>query len=378
MEKLLPIDGTSYKLNKDALVVRFKERVKILSSAVLNGGLRETSAIVNLHVDRDFYCADPVGFMKKAVQSLVLPENTVGLMTAVDVRNLAISTKAIGKLKVSALVTAGISYPATAGDKAIAELSPGTINAILLVDGNLTDSCMVNSIATIAQAKAVALRRLDIRSRFPSMAATGTTTDALALACTGRGDEIHYAGLATNLGIAIGDTVAKAVENAIGKQEKLTRSRPLIKRLEERKITIDDLVKAGLEIWIPSPEIKSPRIIKNLLRQGLLSNLGDANVSSLVIGAMKLQEEGELGLIPGLSVEDFLSDSVALLADESIGIAISDYIGGTRGVHNFHYYDRKKPGILKKLGPFLDDAMAGLIAGTMSQIFSSRTSRGHQ
>lgn len=378
MEKLLPIDGTSYKLNKDALVVRFKERVKIISSAVLNGGLQETSAIVNLHVDRDFYCADPLGFMKNAVQSLVLPENTVGLMTAVDVRNLAISTKAIGKLKVSALVTAGISYPATVGDKAIAELSPGTINAILLVDGNLTDSCMVNSIATIAQAKAVALRRLDIRSRFSGMVATGTTTDALALACTGRGDEIHYAGLATNLGIAIGYTVAKAVENAIRKQERLTRGRPLIKRLEERKITINDLVKAGVEIWIPSREIKSPISVESLLREGLLSNLGDANVSSLVIGAMKLQEEGELGLIPGLSVEDFLSDSVALLADESIGIAISDYIGGTRGVHNFHYYDRKKPGILKKLGPFLDDAMAGLIAGTMSQIFSSRTSRRHQ
>jgi phosphatidylglycerophosphatase A len=51
-------------------------------------------------------------------------------------------------------------------------------------------------------------------------------------------------------------------------------------------------------------------------------------------------------------------------------MAIAECIGGTYARFEFTRYDQKKPGILAKLGPFLDDAVAGLIAGCTSRLYS--------
>ncbi|MDD1659376.1 MAG: hypothetical protein LUP92_03935 [Methanomicrobiales archaeon] len=51
-------------------------------------------------------------------------------------------------------------------------------------------------------------------------------------------------------------------------------------------------------------------------------------------------------------------------------MAIAEYIGGTCARFEFTRYDQKKPGILSGLGPFLDDAVAGLIAGCTSRLYS--------
>jgi len=45
--------------------------------------------------------------------------------------------------------------------------------------------------------------------------ATGTTTDAIVIACTGRGRLLPYAGAATDLGFLVGRTVYRAVAQGI-------------------------------------------------------------------------------------------------------------------------------------------------------------------
>jgi alpha-ribazole phosphatase CobZ len=62
-------------------------------------------------------------------------------------------------------------------------------------------------------------------------------------------------------------------------------------------------------------------------------------------------------------------DPVYILSDELIGMSIAEYIGGKKALFNFVRYDQIKPGILKNLGVFLDDAIAGLIAGCMTKLF---------
>lgn len=132
MKIALPMEGVICRLEDEALIVLFKEPVKVLSSAILNGGLRKTAAIVNKHVSRNFCDQDPQGFLKKAIQGLGLPHETIGLMTAVDIRNSAAVSKTDSGLKVSALVTAGLSWPIAAGDKNTPDSSSsGTINIIL-------------------------------------------------------------------------------------------------------------------------------------------------------------------------------------------------------------------------------------------------------
>jgi alpha-ribazole phosphatase CobZ len=113
---------------------------------------------------------------------------------------------------------------------------------------------------------------------------------------------------------------------------------------------------------------------KNLamLRRELTKALRDVNVEALILAAVRLEEDGRRGLIPGLTADNFQSDPITLVADESIGLAIANYLAGTWGIYNFLRYDRVKPGIMKKLGPFMDDAIGGLIAGAMTRTMTER------
>jgi phosphatidylglycerophosphatase A len=64
-----------------------------------------------------------------------------------------------------------------------------------------------------------------------------------------------------------------------------------------------------------------------------------------------------------------------LVADEMIGMALAEYIAN-EGLFEFTRYDKKKPGVIKGLGPFLDDIVGALIGGTMSKIYTDLLGAG--
>jgi len=366
----LRIRGVNACLNEQAVIITVKEPLKVLSSAVLNGGLIHARSIINCHVHRNF-SSNPIAYLKGVASKLALPGPTVGLMTAVTLKNYSLKTSTEGR--VAAIVTGGLSYSATAGDEIrTRNIRNGTINTILIVDGNLSDSAMVDSVKTATEAKTATLRNLDVRSKFSNEGATGTITDSICIACTGRGKPDNYAGTATPIGQAIAKTTRRAVEEAILRENGLTGNRALLKRLSERGIELADLVKTGMELFCPSPRTTKQQATI-LLRKGLIRALSDVNVASLVIAALRLDEEGSTGTLPRLTIEAFLADPISLVADETVGTAIANYIGGTMGTHNFHYYDRMKPGIIKKLPPFMDDAVCGLVAGVMSKVLNEES-----
>lgn len=372
----VPIKGIQGGIEGDTLVIRSVSLLKTLSSAVLNGGLREAKVIINQQVPIDYDDTDPEGYLKAVIKSLNLPpEDVIGLMTAVDVPNVALATQQDKGLTVSAIVTAGVSNPATAGDTIIPYAKgAGTINIVLLIDGNLTEGCMVNAVKTATEAKSTALGELDIRSRLSGGTASGTTTDAMVVACTGLGEPMKYAGTATKLGELIGKSVKKAVKEAIEKQDGITPNRPLIKRLEERGITFEDLVKTALELYLPHPGVETRDKASQLLQEGFNQALSDTNIAALVTAGLRLEEDGRRSLIPGLSNETFEKDPAFLVADEILGMAIANYIAGTRGVFEQVRFDKVKPRMLKKLGPISDDVICGIIAGVSSNMYTKALS----
>lgn len=372
----VPIKGIQGGIEGDTLVIRSVSLLKTLSSAVLNGGLREAKVIINQQVPIDYDDTDPEGYLKAVIKSLNLPpEDVIGLMTAVDVPNVALATQQDKGLTVSAIVTAGVSNPATAGDTIIPYAKgAGTINIVLLIDGNLTEGCMVNAVKTATEAKSTALGELDIRSRLSDGTASGTTTDAMVVACTGLGEPMKYAGTATKLGELIGKSVKKAVKEAIEKQDGITPNRPLIKRLEERGITFEDLVKTALELYLPHPGVETRDKASQLLQEGFNQALSDTNIAALVTAGLRLEEDGRRSLIPGLSNETFEKDPAFLVADEILGMAIANYIAGTRGVFEQVRFDKVKPRMLKKLGPISDDVICGIIAGVSSNMYTKALS----
>ena len=79
---------------------------------------------------------------------------------------------------------------------------------------------MVNTVITATEAKSLALAAWQVTD--PAGApASGTSTDAVVVACTGRGAALDYAGPATVIGFLVADAVRRAIERIC--REKVAR-----------------------------------------------------------------------------------------------------------------------------------------------------------
>ncbi len=148
------------------------------------------------------------------------------MITAAAVDKFVLVSKKDGDLAVNVAATAvdpqgeTCSHAETAGETIKVEDITGTINIMVIIDGNPTDSCMVSTVITATEAKTAALWELGIRSRYSGDLATGTITDAIIVAKTNRGPPIVYGGPASKLGQIVGYCTRKAVKDAVMKANK--------------------------------------------------------------------------------------------------------------------------------------------------------------
>lgn len=213
--------GLSLYLKEAHLLLEFPNEVDSLSSAVYGGGMQRLHKVVNLFVDRNYECSDPVHDMENKLRDWGYPlSGCAGLMTAVPMEHAAVVEEETGSASIFCCVTAAAGNAARAGalrsEQAL--YRPGTINIMLGIDGHLTTAAMVNAVMTAVEAKAAALADLGITDPENGLIATGTTTDAIVLAVSqsGRYEAEHvYAGTATDLGGAIGRLVYGAVTGSL-------------------------------------------------------------------------------------------------------------------------------------------------------------------
>ncbi|NOZ76173.1 MAG: adenosylcobinamide amidohydrolase [Euryarchaeota archaeon] len=210
----VPVEGVELRVEGDTLVVSSDSPLKVLASAVLGGGFSRVRYIINHHVDRDYRSGEPEKDLERVARDLGIHEPVVGMMTAVPMDKAASESRGA----VTAVVTGGVSNAVAAGEEAG---GGGTINTIVLVDANLTEAAMVNAVITATEAKTLALGDLGVRSAISGEAATGTSTDAVVIACTGRGPLLRYAGTATGVGREIARATRRAVREAVAGYEGL-------------------------------------------------------------------------------------------------------------------------------------------------------------
>ncbi len=146
-------------------------------------------------------------------------------------------------------------------------------------------------------------------------------------------------------------------------------SPPLLKYLEDHGITLNDLIDTALEFYVPHPGVETKAKATKILTEEFIDALSDVNVATLEVAAFQTQQEAEAGRIPGLTKERF-QGRPGLVADEMIGMAIADYLAGTKGIFEFTRFDQAKPGILKRLGALSNDAIGGLVAGVSSNMYT--------
>src|SRR4030042_2176115 len=244
--------GVKLVLKEHVLAVLSDAPLSIVSSSFHNGGgLKKTNVILNVEVpksygDRNLH-DDPDAFIVNAAKEFGVKSSFIGVVTAAAVANYALVSKSNGEFAVSVVATAAdnegntCNFSESSGEPIELKHIEGTINIIVVVDGNPTEGCLVGLIITATEAKMAALKELDIRSRFSGDEATGTVTDAIVVAETRRGAPIVYGGPASRLGQLVGYCTRKAVKEAITKANEFMPYRSIKERLRERHISIEKI-----------------------------------------------------------------------------------------------------------------------------------------
>lgn len=207
-------NGVSLAVDAEHAHVRSERALLILSSAVLGGGLTAARHIINRHVDKNYHSDDVDSDQLSFARSRGVAEPFVGLLTAVRMDRLRWRVQMHGELSVAAIVTAGVANAASAGVSPAVVAGPGTINIIVLIDAHLTPAAMVNAVITATEAKTHVLLAHGVRTPAGEPA-TGTSTDAVVIACTGQGPALPYAGPLTTTGWLIGQCVRRSLEEAL-------------------------------------------------------------------------------------------------------------------------------------------------------------------
>jgi adenosylcobinamide hydrolase len=296
--------GIRLVLQENILAVFSDSPLQTVSSAFHNGGgIKPSNIILNIEVPKGYgdikLHMDPEGLIADSARKLGVQGEFVAMITAARVKNFAVASKRVGEIGVSVIATAAddegntCDHAESSGEEIKAYIvERGTINVIVVMDGNPTPPALISSVVTATEAKTAALLELDIRSAYSGVAATGTITDAMVCAKTGAGEPILFGGPASELGQLVGFCTKKAVREAITKGRECSPLRPLLDRLSARHLSVE---KLALEL----AKLKILGKNENDLEQLLLSMIkDDPLVATLILAAVKLDEDMENGLLP--------------------------------------------------------------------------------
>lgn len=187
--------------------------MRMISSAVLGGGIGERCWVLNAQVSHGYRRTDPDRHLAELAAGAGARGPGVGLMTAADVSAYAHAHDNGAE----AIVTSGIDVrgwaavpeaeEAAAGSGAQA---PGTINIVVALPVPLTDAALVNAVATATEAKTQALLEA-------GHDCSGTPTDAVCVAARtpSPGETPHaFAGPRSPWGARLARAVHRAVHDA--------------------------------------------------------------------------------------------------------------------------------------------------------------------
>lgn len=172
------------------------------------GGLAEVTTIFNHAVPKTFDHAEVSRYMGGIVAEQGFSNEYFGLLTAVPMQNLCILQYDF----ITVFVTAGVTCRNPA--------PPHTINVVVSSREGMADAALLETIITVTEAKAEALRSV-------GHAFTGTATDAVVVACEGDAPLHEFAGMLTEVGRRVYAAVLFGVCEALKRQEgAVHRSRP--------------------------------------------------------------------------------------------------------------------------------------------------------
>jgi len=234
-------NGDKVRYHNRGIYVTFAGKRRVLSTSVLNGGIREDlEGAFNFNCLGEQYVCEMLEdtYEKELMAEGKLlglnGEKVTGLSTAAWVEFASIVNKEFRDLSVTAIVTGGIDKNAVrVGDEATyyeengtffmidkkEQKTPGTINIILCINKELPAGVLARTLVTCTEAKVVAVEELMIGSLYGNGIATGSGTDGtIIISDVSCGSTLTDAGEHAKLGELIGKAVKEAVKEAISFQ----------------------------------------------------------------------------------------------------------------------------------------------------------------
>ena len=284
--------NVKFTLKDNVLAITSEDSLSVVSSAVFNGGCKSVKAVLNIGVPPGYSDValhlDPMELIRISATNAGITKDYLAMVTAANVHNFSLVTKKSDDYSVWVAATAGCSHGESSGEEIDVQEITGTINIIVFIDGNPTESCMVAALITATEAKSAVLRDYDMRSRYTGDSATGSITDSVTVASTGKGKPIILAGPASKLGKLVGYCARKAVSEALLRQEPIWGQRTVLDRLKERHLPVE---KLATEI----SKIKGLTVTAKELTEILSKN--PASLSSL-LAAAKMDDDYKKNLLP--------------------------------------------------------------------------------
>lgn len=203
------------------LHIEFLKPVRMISSAILNGGCQNSDHFLNTKVDANFNgertdFESPEVTLRRIADSRNWKGTCVGMMTAALMSSFRSVRMEEQGVWIEVFVTSGVSNARRAGDEADYQFMNedcsklGTINILVLTNAQLSDASMLECVMMVAEAKAACLQDMEVKSQVSGLLATGTGTDSTAIAC-GTGPAVQYCGKH----VLFGELMAKATYQAI-------------------------------------------------------------------------------------------------------------------------------------------------------------------
>lgn len=208
------IEGVEIEVDGEAVVVTSRAPLVVLSSALVNGGFARAHSVVNLHVGRDFDGETAAATLAAFARRRAVPEPWVGLLTAAWTERAETAAETAHGVAALAVVTVGLSHPVSAGLSPPAPARPGTINTIVVVDAAPEPGAMVNMATSVTEVKALVLGAHGLRDHAGAPA-SGTSTDAVVIAATGRGASRPFGGPISDVGWVVARAARAALQAGV-------------------------------------------------------------------------------------------------------------------------------------------------------------------
>jgi adenosylcobinamide amidohydrolase len=201
----------TYRMEEGArlgsLLWEFGPGFRMISSAMLGGGIGPREWVLNAQVVAGYARMDPV----EHLTSLGPGGDGVGMLTAASVHRYVRAADG----GVEAVATVGLRVPTWAAapegtaDPELAPMKVGTINIVTVLPVAMTDAALVNTVMTVTEAKTQAL----IEAGFPC---TGTASDAVCVVVPCEGPQEVFGGPRSEWGARVARAVHAAVKRGAG------------------------------------------------------------------------------------------------------------------------------------------------------------------